>query len=120
MIDESGWPLVRVQFTDTARDFDEAVARFPAWLDRKTRFGMVLNIAPGLSLDPQQRKRFASLLDTRRGEFSQYLARQGIVMHSAVSRGVVTALSWLTSSPFPMRTFSNTDEAERWVREALQ
>jgi hypothetical protein len=41
------------------------------------------------------------------------------VSRSAVGRGILTALGWIVSPPFPMKTFDSLEPGLQWLKTQL-
>jgi len=71
--------------------------------------------AAGSTLSFAQRRRISerARLDTlTRGPFLRAVA---VVVRSPVERGLAGAVLWLMRPPYPVRFFSDVDEAVRWA-----
>jgi hypothetical protein len=68
----------------------------------------------------RQRRISADHVARTRAKLKQHVAGCGFVIPNVLIRGVLIAITWLTSSlPFPYETFDTRDEAILWARNRL-
>lgn len=87
---------------------------------REQRRGVLLvNNDPDATLTASQRR---AIMDGNR-KHEELLRRAclgiGIVIHSPVQRGVLTAMMWLLQTPTPVVPFGSFVEADHWARRQL-
>ncbi len=122
--DDSRYPLLVVHFEPVVTDADVQAQDglvYPAFarMDRERRKGILLvNNAPDATLTASQRKHIIDSNTLHRELMQRTCLGIGIVIHSAVQRGILTALGWLMPSP-TMNAFGSLVDAERWAREKL-
>ena len=74
------------------------------------------NAAP---LDANQRRMIADEIEANQKRYPNGLLACAVVMTSAVQRGVMRAILWLTSPRFEMEPFSDVTEATTWLRSKI-
>jgi len=115
-IDESEHPLLSVQFplTLTAEEFADYQKRLFAIMDR----GPVLLLIDGgqVQLDAHMRKMMADQVRNNQEFFVRYCRGCAVVVRYAITRGVMTALTWLVTPAFPMRSFGTEEGARNWLK----
>lgn len=118
--DLSEWPIVHAQFAPGATSSEDVAAFFSEqrlWLERQEPFAIILRV--GDHLDAATRKLVAEKIRENANLSRRYVKAQAIVHSSMIVRGVLTAIHWLTPSPFPEKTFSSNESARDWVEERL-
>jgi hypothetical protein len=70
-------------------------------------------------LDSRQRARMSEHTNLHRELLARWMVAAAIVSPSAMVRGIVTAVNWLSPPPFPQRQFAMRSEAEAWVQGML-
>jgi hypothetical protein len=68
-----------------------------------------------------QRQILARWMDEQRYKSHRHCVGVALVTTSALTRGLLTAVTWLATvtPPYPMRTFAARDEAAIWLRGEL-
>ena len=120
--DDSEWPLFRVRLSRLAM----SEAEFQAYLThvdeqflRGDRFAMVIDARDAPVHTPKERQEIAAHMLASHARYPYRLAALGIVMSSALQRGIFTAINWLAGPTYPTRPFATTEEAEAWLRAML-
>lgn len=120
--DESEWPLVVVTMPKTAMSRDEFeghLARIASYYGRGP-FGLLVDTRDSFPLDANQRRLVADEIEQNEARYPKTLRGVAVVMTSAVQRGVLRAITWLTTNPkFEMEPFASLDEAKTWLRTKL-
>jgi len=114
-IDESEHPLLSVQFpsTLTGEEFTDYQKRLFAIMERGP---VLLLIDSGQTqLDAHLRKMMADQVRNNQAFFVRYCRGCAVIVRSAPTRGVMTALLWLVTPAFPTRSFANEEDARRWL-----
>lgn len=114
------WPLVRLRWPEGAlldSDLDVFERESEADLAHPD-VHCILHLSDSkIGLSPAQRKRMADFLAQKEVKIRRATSGVAIVTPSAIIRGMITAVSWLTGTPCPQRTFSNELEARAWLAE---
>lgn len=120
--DESRWPIVIVttprQIMNT-ETFDEHCRKTFAYYDRGQDFALVFDVRNSPPLPAAQRRIVAEHLDRRHAQHPNVRLVTAIVVSSAVQRGVVKAILWLTRQPVPTEVVATIGEAVTWCQKAL-
>ncbi len=121
-VDDSRWPLVvmRLPIQLSVHDveiFNSSVVR---WLERKERFGIVVDASGTTSIRSLHRKTLAHAAREHTEQLRLYCVAWGVVVTSPTLRGVATAIAWAAPPPMPLKLFATTAAAENWVRSKLQ
>ena len=121
VVDSSRWPLVLVTYPKEVTDaFVESLAQDLVAIAKGDRsFAVLVDATSAAPLTAKQRAKIVSATDDNHAAFAMRCVGQAIVVRSALSRGVLTAMSWLKPPPMPMRTFDSTTLAEEWLRSLL-
>jgi hypothetical protein len=121
--DESRWPIVVVtpptQLLEGAV-FEKYLADVQKYYERGQAFGLVFDIRRSPPLNAAQRRRISEEIDRAARDFPSIRVVQGIVLASAVQRGIVSAITWLTKQPAPTAVFAEVDEAVAWAQKELR
>jgi len=121
--DLRGLPVLRIVSPNVA-DFDSVdVPSFfeavDAGLARRSAFA-VLHDARGLPpVSGAQRIHFVQMVNERRPLLTQLVAAYAAVVGSPLERGIVTAISWFSNPPLPVRLFERPGDAEVWLTQRL-
>jgi hypothetical protein len=116
-MDESRWPLVvfTASGEQTEADFDAYLADGDVLLRRRETHGIVFDARRAAPISPKLRKRQVDWLDANHRLLETYRVASGMVMASAVQRGVFRAICWMKPLPFPYTVESSLDAASRFV-----
>lgn len=81
--------------------------------------GWVTDVSNILKATPKQRKMYADS-DHRLKQWDQrWCSGTAIICTGALTRGIVTAVHWVTPPVYPFKIFSSRREGERWARQQL-
>ncbi len=120
--DESRWPIVIVktptQLMDAAA-FDDHCKKSFGYYDRGQSFALVFDVRESPALPAEQRRAIAEITDRRSAAHPNVHMVTAIVVASAVQRGVVKAITWLTRQPVPIEIVGTVDQAIAWCERAL-
>ncbi len=117
--DDRDWPLLRVKWPPEVNT-EEIDAHFDEMLQyarRNEKFVVLVDARQGQSMDARARKRVAQRLEAiaQEGE----VVATAFIASSSLARGVITALNWLFTPPFPSKVFTGSAAGEAWARERL-
>lgn len=123
VVDDTRWPLLTAIATEVTTDrvsdaIDEMYRAFDAALARKERFTTLFDMRGAVS-DAARRQRLAHWIDNHRSKLRSYHAAHAVIVESTFERGVVTAMLWLVPMFEHTRVFTDTQEAEAWLRTRL-
>lgn len=122
-MDREHWPLIRLAWPNGAvseADMDAFMTHSQADLERKS-VHCILHISSSvIGLSAPQRKQMADHIEQNKPKITQWTAGVAIVTPSAIIRGMITAVSWLTGTPCPQKTFASEVEARTWLAEAYK
>ncbi|MCA9633418.1 MAG: hypothetical protein KC766_37470 [Myxococcales bacterium] len=119
--DESEWPILRVIFdvSLTPEEVDEYLARCAEMLARRERMALLIDARKAEIPDAKTRARFVDFFETQRPRTRRYIAGMAVVLQTAMGRGVVTAITWIESPTFPVKSFEHASEARMWLKDLL-
>ncbi|HEX2570721.1 MAG TPA: hypothetical protein VH877_14285 [Polyangia bacterium] len=118
--DKSQWPFVTLLTPKGEIDVGSFFSIIDSCLERQSTFVVLHDIRGMGSLSPLQRKQFSEYIKSREMSLKQYIAAHAVVVSSAIERGIVTAVLWVSPPPFPVRVFTSPTDAETWVRGELK
>lgn len=116
-LDESRWPLVifTAVGSQTEDDFEAYLEDCDHLLARRELHGGIFDARRGEPIGPKLRKRQVQWLEQNEGLLRAYLVGTGMVMNSAVQRGVFRAILWMRPMPIPYCIESSFEAARRFV-----
>ena len=83
------------------------------------RVGALYEVLEPSSVDADRRRRVGQLLSARRDKLRQTCVGCAYVSRSALGRGVLTAVGWIVSLPFPLKAFDSLDPGLHWLKTQL-
>lgn len=119
--DDSEWPLVIVTMPRSAMsrdEFEAHLARIASYYPRGA-FGLLVDTRDAFPLDANQRRMVADEIERNEVRYPRTMLGCAVVMTSAVQRGVLRAIKWLTSPKFEMEPFAEVTEARTWLRTKI-
>jgi hypothetical protein len=124
LVDGTRYPLVvirvraRFEITDLAAVFAEVGQQ----LARGGGAGLVVDLrgAEAAWFPPTVRRALGDILHRFRREHPNTVRANAIVIRSAIGRGIVTAIWWVSPPTAPSEMFASVVEAEAWVLAALR
>jgi hypothetical protein len=121
--DESRWPIVVVTLPTQAlagAAFEKYLSDVGRYYQRGPAFGLVVDIRQAPPFNAGQRRRIGEEIDLAAREHPTVRVVQGIVLASAVQRGIVNAINWLTKKPGQTAVFATVDDAVAWAQKELR
>jgi hypothetical protein len=122
-VDEGQWPIIIVRYAETVdeSEFDALLACIDEKLERAARegrkIGLIYDNRSNYRASPRVRSKQAAWMKKRAALMRGQLVGVAFVFTSALVRGVLTAVLWLTDMPMPHLVASTMAEAEDWVRK---
>jgi hypothetical protein len=119
--DDSRWPLVFVTgpAVVTMATVDEYNAAVKACLARRKEFVMVSDARATREMGALERKATADFERQNFDELHRWMKALALVFSTRMMWGLATAVSWLSTPPYPKKCFLDTAEAEAWARSKL-
>jgi hypothetical protein len=123
--DDSRWPLVIIrygtevdeqEFEELLRLLDENIKRS---LAARHKTCVIYDSTSGYQASPRIRKRQAEWMKQQSMATRVSCAGIAFVITSAMVRGVLTAVLWLSELPTPYTVVGSMHEAERWCEKQL-
>jgi hypothetical protein len=117
--DVSAWPVLLVKVPPSpvsTAQFRERLDTISSFYERG-RLGLVIDVRGAGTITAAERRLLAERFDDDVARFPDRVACVGIVLESSVQRGILKAVSWLTSSPFEREAFSDVDTAKKWAHD---
>lgn len=114
------WPLLVVRWPDgpvTDDSLERYLRESAGDLARRTVHCVLHDSQTAMGLSAAQRRRMAEHLEQHKEAIAQWTSGVAIVTPSAIVRGMITAVNWITGTPCPQRTFSTEREARSWLAE---
>lgn len=120
--DDKDWPLFRIVLprTDLA---DEDFMAFVDTLDRlplRGRFAVLLDARVSPPLAARRRQILGEHGNAAFARYPGAMVGMGIVLSSALQRGIFTAIHWMMRQPQQVRVFGAPSDAEVWLRARLR
>jgi hypothetical protein len=103
---------------------DEELAQMLEDVERITKaidspIGWVTDISNILHATPRQRKMYAESDARLKDLDKKWCSGTAVVCRSPFTRGIVTAVHWVSPPVYPYKIFSSRREGERWARQQL-
>jgi hypothetical protein len=121
--DESEWPIFRVRMPPVALSAEAFEAHLDACSERIRRgkpFCMLIDMGEHPPLGAVRRKAVADRMMEDGQRFPGVMLGCALVVHSAPSRGGVTAINWVARPPYSFTAFEGTGEARMWLAHLLE
>jgi hypothetical protein len=118
--DERQWRAVVVTpptqaLVDAA--FEKYLADVARYYERGQPFGPVFDIRHAAPLNATQRRRIDEEIDHQARDCPTIRVVQSIVIASAVQRGIVSVITWLSKQAVPTVVHATVDDAVAWAKE---
>jgi hypothetical protein len=115
-------PLYLQTFPRSATDIE--LAAMIAEIERITKamqwpYGWVADLSDLMQATARQRSMCAESDKCLASRDERYCAGSAVYCRGALTRGVLTAVHWLSPPAYPFRVFSSFPEAESWARQQL-
>jgi hypothetical protein len=119
--DDSQWPLLQIRYgMRISGDEADAYHRtLRGYLMLREPFVVLADARAAEVPPPRERQRMADFIRETEALSRRCVAGMALVMRTPAGRGVLTAVLWLKTPPFPMRAFGTVQEAAAWCRQQL-
>lgn len=120
--DTSEWPLLWVTMHKdglTDPEVDAHVRFLEQKLQAGQRFALLIDARQSRPLSPRGRQAIGQLLRRSFQRDPRVIAGIGVVLSSAIERGVLTAITWAAGRTYPQRAFATPMEAADWLLAQL-
>jgi hypothetical protein len=120
-VDKSRWPVVVTSgpAVVTMATMDDYHAAVRECLARREEFVIVSDARATREMAARERKAAADFEKQHFDELQRWAKALALVFSSRVMVGFATAVSWLSTPPYPKRCFTDVREAEDWARSKL-
>ena len=121
VVRDERFPLLELEFRGGLEERD--IETLGSGLRRhlgQGRFGCVIEMVDMPLPDVRMIKKLAYWMRDNRADFVPYIEGIGLVVPSAVLRGMVTFVHRISAPPAPQAVFATRGEAETWVLDRLE
>lgn len=120
-VDDSAFPLVVVVMpaTWTDAEWEAYLTRMRSYPGRRTRYVTLTDARGAGTPTAAQRKRAAEVMAEDQAISKRFNVANALVYESAILRGMITAITWITPPPVPMQSFATPWLALSWLDEQL-
>jgi hypothetical protein len=121
-VDESRYPLVVVTFVGQVAEyeFDRYLQTMSRVLQRQARNAIVFDASRAASPNAMRRSKQAAWLKSHRDLIQKYSCGSAFVIASAIVRGGLTAILWVSPIPGAHTVVGTLAEAETWATDRLR
>jgi hypothetical protein len=120
--DYGAWPLFVVRMPSKPLSTEALRNHLTACREpflRGQTFCMLIDMGDHPPLPASQRKIVAEAMKADTARYPGLVIGLGIVVHSAVARGVMTAIHWVARPPYAFAAFDDEVTARRWLLDRL-
>jgi hypothetical protein len=121
--DESEWPIFQVKMPPVALSAEAFEAHLDACSERYKRgqpFCMLVEMGDHPPLGAVRRKAVADRMRADGQRYPGVMLGCALVVHSAPSRGGVTAINWVAQPTYSFTAFEDVREARLWLSHLLE
>jgi hypothetical protein len=111
-------PIIVMTFPDRTHDdeLEAALRDVQRWLEEVDQpFGFIVDMRRPLSISSVQRQMIAEVEKASSAKDRRFNAGQAVVVTNAVTRGIVTAISWMSPPVYPLKVVSSIERAWHWM-----
>jgi len=121
IIDDSGWPILAITYPPivTPEEAELHYEELTTYLQRSQPFGVLIDARPADVPNAPERARIAAFLRETAHLSARTVVGVALVMKTTVGRGVMTAVLWLFTPPFPVQHVTSICEGRQWLEERL-
>ncbi len=123
--DESRWPLVLIRYKATVDESEfptllaKQIASSKRALTEKVLQWLIYDASLGYHASPKVRHLQAQWMETNKELLRLTVGGVAMVFTSPLTRGVLTAIMWVTSMPYPHTVVATVPDAEAWCKVRL-
>jgi hypothetical protein len=111
-------PIIVMTFPDRTHneELKAALSDVQRWLEDVDRpFGFIVDMRRPLSISSVQRHMIAEVERASSAKDRRFNAGQAVVVTNAVTRGIVTAISWMSPPIYPLKVVPSVERAWDWI-----
>ena len=111
-------PIVVMTFPDQVHDdqLRAALADVQRWLEKVDKpFGFIVDMRRPLAISSVQRQLIAEVEKASSAQDRRFNAAQAVVVTNAITRGIITAISWMSPPVYPLKIVPSLEHAWHWV-----
>ncbi len=117
------FPIVDIEIkaTATTEDVEDIFRGYAAVVPRGQRAALIIDLrnVTSVGVSAADRKRAAGLFDAHAASMVSITACEARIVSHALTRGVLTAIDWLTGTKWPCATFTSPADADAWVARQM-
>jgi hypothetical protein len=120
--EEAYWPIVLVTMppqelgeVDMMRHLD----RISSYRKRGLPFVLIVDVRDAAPLGARSRRMVAERMDQDQVAYPGAMLGVAVVLVNSFQRGIMKAISWLSTRPRPYEPFSTLEDAMRWANRLL-
>lgn len=119
--DESTWPIPVVTGTGdaTSEDVDEYLQIQTELLKKEEPHALIFDVRNVGHMKAADRSLIGQWLKQHAASLRMYRRGFAYVTESMATRGLLTAILWVSPPPYPYKIFSNMEEARAWAEEMM-
>lgn len=103
----------------TLADFDAAMNFVVSFANANAPIAILSEVRGTPPAGAGERRRMADIVSVADKKTGHLIAASAVVTDSGLMRGVLTAVTWIHSPPYPLRPFADDREARAWLRVSL-
>lgn len=120
-VDETAWPIVVVRWVGIPKDstLTTFLHCMDRWLEKRERFGLLMDTRGGASLSPEQRVRVINHMKAHSALTAKFYV-QAMVVTNVVQRTLFYGINVIFRNPFPSKIFADANSARAWLQSELE
>jgi hypothetical protein len=104
----------------TPTEFQDHLDVLTRLFDRAAPFAILIDCRGASPPSARERQKIGACMRQWQRDHPGQLVGLGIVLSSAIERGVFTAITWAAGPGFPSRAFGAPEDAEAWLLAELK
>jgi hypothetical protein len=114
----------RLMFVRWLRQATEAESRslmveIARYWERRELYAAVIETHPAVNADARHRTLWGEWHEQNRKPLQTYCVGLAITLDSPVTRGLMTAISWFSKDPYPLKYVPDANVGRAWARERV-
>ncbi|MCP5055824.1 MAG: hypothetical protein GY937_03760 [bacterium] len=117
--DEGQWPLVEIRWPPdpSTAELDAHLRRLQGYLDRGVPFKLLYDVSRTRPINSLERKEFVDFFSRNREALQLRCRGVAYITRKAVHRGILTAIGWFITFPFPLEVSATREQGLQWLRQ---
>ena len=93
------------------------IAYLQGYVDRDEAFQLLYDVGNARAINSLERKKFVDFFSENRQALEKRCRGVAYITQKKIHRGILTAIGWFITLPFPLEVFATREQGMEWLRQ---